>query len=169
MDWCWEISSPQLTFWIYYIFRKKHFVVLAPFKNNQTSQNCWKRLCRTPSGLCFSLAGQEIISFSARFDLHLISGQCLTHCYVRSRHTHIYYIWFVLFPPGEILHLTARPKSEWDWIWKWRVLQTSSFCWCCGTRQHGEQDIFLRETNTRAYRHFCASRHIKPDSCKLFG
>lgn len=44
-----------------------------------------------------------------------------------------------LVSSGEILHLLARPKSEWDWIWKCQVLQTSSFCWCCGTWQHGEK------------------------------
>lgn len=64
---------------IYYIFGKKHFIVLDPFKkkkNSPTYQNCWKWLCHTPSGSCFSLAEKENIMFSAHFQLasHLGGG-----------------------------------------------------------------------------------------------
>ena len=139
----------------------KHFIVPGPFKLKSDLSNCWKWLCRTPSASCFSLAEEEDVMFSVHFNLHLISVQFLTPCYGCSS----YLLYLVcLVSPGEILHLSAIPKSEWDWIWKCRVLQTSSFCWCCGTWQRGEQDIFLGETNTRAKRHLCASRHMKPDT-----
>lgn len=83
---------------------------------------------------------------------------------LQSANSYLLYL-VCLVSSGEILHLSAIPKSEWDWIWKCRVLQTSSFCWCCGTWQRGEQDIFLRETNTDMDRHLCACRHIEPETC----
>lgn len=47
----------------------------------------------------FYLQERKKIMFSARFNLHLISGLFRTHCYRFSMEkTHIYYIWFVLFP-----------------------------------------------------------------------
>lgn len=68
-----------------------------------------------------------------------------------------------LVPSGEILHFSAIPTSEWDWIWKYRVLQTGHFCWSHATWQLREQDTFLRETNTTTSIQLWASWHIKPD------
>lgn len=36
--------------------------------------------------------------FPVHLILHLISKPFLTRCYTRGTQTHIYYIWFVLFP-----------------------------------------------------------------------
>lgn len=50
-----------------------------------------------------------------------------------------------LLSSSEILQLSARPESGWDWLWKCQTLQTSNFCWCWTTRQRGERHILLRE------------------------
>lgn len=134
------------------------FIICPSKQRNRKYPSAWKWRCHLPSGSCFSLAGggkhYVIRTFRTASNFRTVSDPLLLLRHVKKK-AHIFHIWFLLFPLVQILHPSEDPMSEWDWIWKCQTLQTSSFCWCCGTWQW---DVSLGETNTQPPVHKLDSR-----------
>lgn len=91
-------SLPSPHSWIYYIFGKKHIIVLSPFKKKKSHRHRAAEMGFVIHHLpcIFLITKKKTIMLYV--NLHLISEQFLSPSYGFTRQEHNYYMWFVLSP-----------------------------------------------------------------------
>lgn len=90
-------SLPSPHSWIYYIFGKKHIIVLSPFKKKSHRHRAAEMGFVIHHLPCIFLITKKK-TIMLYVNLHLISEQFLSPSYGFTRQEHNYYMWFVLSP-----------------------------------------------------------------------
>lgn len=102
--------------WFHCVFfsGRNTFIICPSKQRNRKYPSAWKWRYHLPSGSCFSLAGggkrYVIRTFRTASNFRTVSDPLLLLQHVKKKKTtHIFHIWFFLFPLVQILHPSARP------------------------------------------------------------